>query len=563
MLRWFEFLRSRYALAALAGLMLTTAFPSLGFAGMAWVAPAMILMAASGQTAGRAFRIGYAAGLAHFLSSLYWLLYIPYTGGPIVGWLCLSGYLALFPAVWVWLGWQWFPGFKQSHSLPEAGTHWLDPFLAATWRQRQVWALACAILWVALEMIRSRFLTGFPWNLLGASQFQMLPLIQITSLTGVYGLSFLMIWFAVSLLGTAAMLVHQPTHRWHWLRELMIPLGCLMGVLSFGLHQLAHPIHGERHLKAALVQPSIPQTLIWDANESTNRFHKLLDLSQLALAAKPDLLIWPEGAVPNLLRWDTDLTYPAVTNLVQQAKIWLILCADDAAPHVPARHTNDYDNFNSSFLVSPSGELRATYRKRKLVMFGEYIPALRWFPFLQWFTPVESGFTPGTQPVTFSLPGLEVRTSVLICFEDIFPQLARQAAAPGLDFLVNLTNDGWFGESAAQWQHAANAVFRAVENGLPLVRCTNNGLTCWIDAHGGIHEAHFDASRNIYGPGFKMARIPLSNPTNPPRPTIYHRYGDWFGWGCVVVTILLVGLNMKGISVSWLIQESTKPQETT
>jgi len=104
---------------------------------------------------------------------------------------------------------------------------------------------------------------------------------------------------------------------------------------------------------------------------------------------------------------------------------------------------------------------------------------------------------------------------------------------------VNLTNNGWFGEGAAQWQHAANAIFRAIENGLPLVRCTNNGLTCWVDANGRIREFFRDGRGSIYGKGFMTVQIPLRDSTDR-RPTIYNRYGDWFGWSCVGVSVLVV-----------------------
>src|SRR2546430_2548120 len=125
-----------------------------------------------------------------------------------------------------------------------------------------------------------------------------------------------------------------------------------------------------------------------------------------------------------------------------------------------------------------------------------------------------------------------VKLCVLICFEDVIPGLTRQSANDDIDFLLNLTNDGWFGESAAQWQQAANGVFRAVENGLPLVRCTNNGLTCWIDSRGRLREILRSESGDVYGPGFLVAKIPLPSAGQRRKPTFYHRHGDWFGWGC-------------------------------
>jgi apolipoprotein N-acyltransferase len=126
---------------------------------------------------------------------------------------------------------------------------------------------------------------------------------------------------------------------------------------------------------------------------------------------------------------------------------------------------------NASFLINPQGELIDGYHKRALVIFGEYIPLVRWLPFMKWFTPIEGQFTRGERAVPFTLDNPKVKTSVLICFEDIFPHLAREYADDDTDFLVNLTNNGWFGDGAAQWQHAASALFRAIENGLPLVRC--------------------------------------------------------------------------------------------
>jgi len=128
----------------------------------------------------------------------------------------------------------------------------------------------------------------------------------------------------------------------------------------------------------------------------------------------------------------------------------------------------------------------------------------------------------------------------LICFEDVIPGLARQSAGDDTDLLLNLTNDGWFGQSAAQWQQAANAVFRAVENGLPLVRCTNNGLTCWIDSRGRLQQILRSESGSVYAAGFMIAKIPLLPAGQKREPTFYHRHGDWFGWGCVMVSVIAI-----------------------
>jgi apolipoprotein N-acyltransferase len=191
------------------------------------------------------------------------------------------------------------------------------------------------------------------------------------------------------------------------------------------------------------------------------------------------------------------------------------------------------------------------YHKRQLVIFGEYIPLVRWLPFIKWFTPITGGWTAGDRPGTFPLN--HARIAPLICFEDVFPGTAREAATDDTDFLVNLTNDGWFGRSAEQWQHLANAVFRAVENGLPLVRCANNGVTGWIDAHGRLCQVFTDADHTVYGPGALTVEIPLLPVGEKRVPTYYHQHGDWFGWSCVVVT---AGLLLRRLRAKVLVNKA-------
>ena len=417
-----------------------------------------------------------------------------------------------------------------------APTH-LNGVLAQRWARRTLWAISGAALWVSLEMLVARLFTGFPWNLLGASQYQMVPLIQIASVTGIYGVSFLVVWVSLSLLSAGLMIVLRPTTRSAWVGEIILPVVVVALVFNFGFRQLARDSAPARTLNVTLVQPSIPQTLIWDTSRDLERFHDLIHLSEQALTNRTDLLIWPEAGVPSYARWDTNI-YSAITNLVRQHHVWLILGSDDLGPAAPPAPPDTYQFYNASFLVNPDGEFVARYLKRNLVVFGEYIPLVRWLPFVKWFTPIEGGFTPGNRPVPFFLTRPEVKTSTLICFEDTFPFLAREAADDDTDFLVNLTNNGWFGDSAAQWQHAASALFRAVENRLPLIRCSNNGLTGWMDGHGRLREVFRDAGGTIYGPGFLTAQIPLLAPGGKRTPTFYHEHGDWFGWTCVALTSL-------------------------
>lgn len=522
----------RYGMAVTAGLLLAGAFPKFSIAGLAWIAPGLLLVSTAGAGARQALRLGYVGGLAYWLSSLYWLLAIPFPVGAITGWLALSAYLALYSALWIWACWRLLPNPNAFQRLELVD--WLAEFQKTSWLQRVLWACFCAASWVALEIVRGWFLTGFPWNFLGVSQYRILPLVQVASVTGVHGISFLVAWFSTALIGAVAMLVHRPQYAKLVTSDLAAPMAILALTLAFGMNRLRQNPGGAPAIKMALVQPSIPQTLIWDPGEATNRFQRLLDLSELALQARPDILVWPEAAVPNLLRYDPWIL-GAVTNLASQHRVWMIIGSDDAEPSGFGEKAGSANYYNASFLIDPQGQLRARYCKQKLVVFGEYLPLQPWFFFLKWFTPVRSGFTAGKQSGLFVLNHPACTGSVLICFEDTFLGLVRRSVTPDTDFIVNLTNNGWFGETAAQWQHAANAVFRAVENGRPLVRCSNNGLTCWVDRQGRMHHVYFGDSQDIYRAGFKLVEIPLRAGTSTPDPTFYQRYGDWFGSACVVV----------------------------
>jgi apolipoprotein N-acyltransferase len=558
-------MRSRYFLAALAGLLLAVSFPKVGVAGLAWVAPGLMLAAALGKRGWESFRIGYVAGLAYYLASLYWLLLIPYRWhsiplGPAAGWLSLSAFLALYPATWVWLLSEARPA-KADEGGPQSGRPGVSHGAAAlvprvggvmsrSWGRRTVWTISGAALWVAWEMVVARLFTGFPWNQLGASQFQLTPLIQIASVTGIYGVSFLVVWVSLSLLSAGLMIVLRPTVRSIWVGEIFLPVIVVALVFNYGFRRLGNEPPAARTLRATLIQPSIPQTLIWDTSRDKERFLELIQLSEQALSNRTDLLIWPEAAVPSFARWDTNI-YPVITNLVRQHRVWLVLGSDDIARVPQTTQGEGYEFYNASFLVNPDGEFVSRYRKRKLVIFGEYIPLVRWLPFVKWFTPIEGGFTPGIRAIPFFLRNPDVKTSVLICFEDIFPHVAREYADDDTDFLVNITNNGWFGESAAQWQHAASALFRAVENGLPLIRCSNNGLTGWVDSRGRLREVFRDDRGTIYGAGHLSADIPLLGVGEKRTPTFYHKHGDWFGRVCVgIAGAMFAGRILRGRRLS-------------
>lgn len=541
----------RFVFAVLSGIALGLAFPKFDVAGLGWIAPGLLALSGLGLKTPAAFRVGFAGSFAFYLMALHWLLYIPFAFAPIVGWIALSMYLSVFTGAWVALNALAFPARSEEEKVPKG---WFlfevsELVTRASWPGRVLWTFQAAVLWVALEMIVSRFLTGFPWLALGASQYKLLPVLQIAPFTGVYGVSFLMIWLATSLAVAALLLIQKPLPKIFWIREVAIAATVVALVSFYGWVQIREYRPSDRKVKAALAQPSIPQTLIWDERENSNRFKQLIRLSEKALESKPQLLIWPEASVPTMIRHDEEIA-GAIIKLVKEHGAWLILGSDDAELKPGGEDLKDVLYYNSSFAISPEGRLAGNYRKRRLVIFGEYVPLVRQLPFLKYFSPpgTDTGFTPGTKPVPFKLPDLEVTTTVLICFEDVFPHLAREYVQEDTDFLLNLTNNGWFGESAAQWQHAANAVFRAVENRIPLVRCANNGLTCWVDELGAMHEVYFGDSEDIYKAGFKEVEIPLLREGEKRELTFYTRHGDIFGWSCVGWMVLLVGSQLLNAS---------------
>src|SRR4051794_40634511 len=403
-----NFLRHRFLIAAFAGLMMAMSLPKIDIAGFAWIAPGLMLVAAFGARGWESFRVGYVAGLMHYLVSLYWLLWIPYRWhgipvGPAAGWLALGLFLALFPAMWVWVVTE-VQCLKSENHPPFHGGG-----CNSSWLGRAGWALSGAVAWVGMEMFIARVFSGFPWDLLGVSQYQLIPLIQITSVTGIYGVSFILVWTSLSLVAAVMTILRKPCARAAWGGGIILPSTVILILFVSGLrrinagadkgHQLAAV---EKTIKVTFIQPSIPQTLIWDDTRSDERFGELVRLTEQAVTNKTDLVLWPEAAVPKLFRYYKEMFGP-ITALARSNHVWMIIGADDMEPKPGSHRRDDADYYNSSFLIGPDGELRETYRKRGLVIFGEYVPLVRWLPFIKYVTPIQGGFTPGQSPVPFRL----------------------------------------------------------------------------------------------------------------------------------------------------------------
>lgn len=383
--------------------------------------------------------------------------------------------------------------------------------------------LAAPFLWVAVELARTR-ITAFPWELLGSSQIDNAMLTRITTITGVYGLSFEIV--LVNSVLAAAFLLQRERRKW----LLASALGAA-GVLQLGV--LFSPPAVPADHAALLVQPNVAvmEGGVWTADyfQSTLR-----ELSQISLHppagmnakdgndARPyDLIVWPESPTPFFLN-DPNFTAPIAT-LAQQSQTWLLVGSigienTNGSPRPPAA-------FNSAALLSPAGEFSARYDKVHLVPFGEYVPFKDMFPFMDMLTQQVGTFGWGhsREPLAAGAQKL----GVFICYESVFPDEVREFARRGANVLVNVSNDGWYGDSGAWRQHLQQTRMRAIENRRWLLIGTNTGMTASIDPYGRIVAA---TERKI------LTALPapyaLTSGT-----TFYTRHGDVFAYLCAIISL--------------------------
>jgi apolipoprotein N-acyltransferase len=491
----------------------------------------------------RAFALGYVAGLVFFWSAFYWLWQVT---GP--GWFLLAPYMACYFAVWAaFMATVAKPRAPQP--APETVSPWTrrysatlrdpailaSPFLRSRWNLWLAFLGACA--WVALEWVRSWALSGFGWNDLGISLHRNIPLIQIAEWTGVGGVSFLVAFVNVIAIATVYRFAAEVrTHKVRPHFDFTLTLAGLLLVFSFGLRLLQTSQHeaalpgATAPLRVAAVQANIAQSDTWQPAWQAASFKSLRELTDTALATKPDLLIWPEAATPRGVFGDRE-NYQFVMDIATRANCNFLLGTLDYDFGPDGRSQADY---NAAILLPKGGEDAQVYRKIHLVPFGEYVPYRHEFPPLAWVVgdQVPGDLSRGKQPGVFETADPAVRLAPLICFEDTIGELARQPVLLGAQVLVNVTNDAWFGFTAASHQQLAEATFRTVENRRPLVRCANNGVTAFLDSTGRVTQSLLMADGTVFGPGVLSGEIdvPLQ-----PRLTYYTRHGELFSIVCAEI----------------------------
>jgi len=425
--------------------------------------------------------------------------------------------------------------------------------------------LFIAALWVLLEYLRSNIGGGIGWNLLAYSQYQNIPIIQIADITGSYGVSFLIVLVNFTIFSVIKMAIRcQKTHKRLFAKSnipfkeeikvnpLFQTFGVMMlvvVVLLYG-YQRIEALHKEsavsNKIKASVIQGNIKQAQKWNSLYKDFILDRYKKLTIEAAKEDPDLIIWPETSLPGYPNRDKALLR-YVKNLARKVETPMLI----GAPTVAMIDKKDGGDYNSALLFSKIGDLTKQYNKLHLVTFGEFVPFEKYLPWIRSLLPITGNFISGNEYTVFtlrpitriqhrgsSIQDLTPKFSVLICFEDIFPDLSREFVKRGADFMINMTNDAWFGKTQAAYQHAANSVFRAIENRRPFIRATNTGLSCFIDRSGRVSSLSSlrgsvsDRSnpKELFVTGHKRSSIAIVKNV---LLTFYTRFGDIFVLLCL------------------------------
>ena len=512
MLRMIRNHGSRIVLAGLGAVLLTLAFPKIGLGWLAWAAlvPLVLSIRQARPTVG--FFLGFIFGMVHNLGLVYWVVFTMHQYGNIpiaqavVLLVLLAGYLSLFPAAFT------------------AALTWLRPGPGRL-------ILLAPALWVGLELIRNRLFTGFPWELLGYSQYEHLRLIQMTDIFGVYGLSGLIVFcncvLAVGLLYWLELPWQDRVPvRKTFARAAVALVVVLAAAATYGhrrMHVIDRAAASAEQIRVAVIQGNIDQAQKWDPRFQVLTTVKYRRLSLESPAKEADLIIWPETATPFYFMDNPVLTDMVLEGIKSTGAHFII-----GSPSY-AKGEKQLIYHNSAYLISPQGETRGKYDKVHLVPFGEYVPLKRFLPFIDKLVAQVGDFKPGRQGHTLTWD--DRRVGLLICYESIFPELARAMVRNGSNLLVNITNDAWFGHTSAAFQHFSMAVFRAVENRRCLARAANTGISGFIDANGRILE-----TTDL----FKDAAATRSTPLLKVQ-SLYTRWGDWPLW--------LLALSVTALSI--------------
>ncbi len=513
------FIKSKWLLTVSSGFLLTLAFPKPGLSIVAWFALIPLFTALRGLNPNAAFRVGMIAGLTHYLTLLYWVIITMRTYGYLPWWQSLS--LLFLLAAYLSL----YPGF-------------FAMVLARYCRKPGHLILLAPVFWVSFEFIRSFLLTGFPWGLVGYSQYSRLHIIQMADLFGVYGISFVLVFFNAALFVLLLFLLgkdwrgHQ-VGAFRAVQAVLVSLTLVTVVLVYGKIRIVAVDDagiGVPKPHVALIQGNIDQALKWNPAYQISTTKKYVKMTMSAASRQPDLVVWPETATPFYFKTSRKLTR-LVTDTVKNANVYLLV----GSPSVEGKK-GSRTFYNSAYMVGPDGNTTGRYDKVHLVPFGEYVPLKFLLSFVGKMVAQVGDFSSGEKGKILSWKSDFPPVGVQICFEIIFPELSRTLVKNGAGILVNLTNDAWFGKSAATYQHFSMAVFRAVENRRSLIRCANTGISGVIDPSGRIL-----AQTDLFEDTIVERAVPILTET-----TVYTRIGNLLPMVCLAVLGFIVAKSIIG-----------------
>ena len=487
-----------YALVVLSAGLLRLAFPKFDIWPLAWCGLVPFFMALEKQRLRHVVLLSWLCGFLFFTGTLYWLVHVTVTGM-----LVLSAALSLFFVVFGMV-----VRFADTRSSAASRIFFLAAF------------------WTLLEYLRTQSSFGFPWPLLAHSQAGNIVAIQVADLGGAYAVSFLLVLVNAVLF---ELIRAQRDKRPLGMKALALPLCILVAWWGYGFFRVMEkPASVRPLLKVALIQGNISQEIKWVPSFSEAIEKKFRLLTELArLKDEPGLIVWPETTVMDYLDLGAgdDAKYAAFARDIATPLIFGSIRVSG----------NAY--FNSALVYDKQGRRLGVYDKIHLVPYGEYLPLRRVLPLLTRFVPIED-FTAGRYHAVFSVPGERgpVPFGILICFEDIFPELSAKLVNRGAAFLVNVTNDAWFGDSACPYQHMQASVFRAVENRVPVVRAANTGISCVIDAVGRVvARVEGPGRKATFVTGFAAARLWSGG-----RFSFYAWAGDFFVVVCMVMVAVFL-----------------------
>lgn len=563
---------ARVAAAVASGLLLAAAFPRVNVSTVAWVALVPLLVAIRGLNLGRSAALGWTTGFVFFLATLYW---VPDT---------ISNFTTIEPALALGLWVLMSAAAANAHTFFAVGVEWL----AAGGHSR---LLTVPLVWAVVEWSRTFFLMGFPWNPLGNSQMRMSLFAQFADIGGVYGVSAVIALTSAALAEAWARRVRgagpaASTPASAGLVPLLVlAAACPASMLFYGAARIAWldgvPYSGS--LRVAVAQGNIAQDQKWDETLQDRIFARYLDLTTQAADAGARLVVWPEAALPFYLR--QDMRSIELVKIARDRGIDLLVGAPGYEDRGDGQGLRDR---NQAWLIRSTGDLAGPYDKIQLVPFGEYIPLYGLFGLVDIAVESVGQMGRGTERVIFeSAPlspaveagasgsdadatdgsesgagsgavatagqaqgadsgaaptagedpvvGRPARFGVLICYEGIFPGLTREFAASGADFLVNISNDAWYGDTAAPDQHLVMAAMRAIENRMPLVRSTNTGISAFI-----TDEGEFSSMTGLFREEMAMETVLVRDVWS-----FYRTFGDVFVYGCLVILVVLGAVSWR------------------